>query len=330
MLLVPPATREKYPLWVVTHTERRRPRRVGPKTNVDDDGNREYSIIACLHACGCEIPVLTASIAAHKNQAVEDHLAQCVALSADERPTKKRRGGFSVRALLHPDNATLLEPLHARCRQEMDDLKERTSALERKSLVYDACVSAVLPSIILPLVQHTGEVQLRDAIAKDIVPPKMIQEITEQRDAMEHKMEQQREDMKQQTADIIRHSDNRWSSFANVMVNKFPSLQEPVNDETIPQQMCIRERSIQLSSSSELEAVRLENRELRTTNKGLVEAQKTLNEKFRVVLQDRDARVDVTTYQRLLAKYDKLRTTPKHNRESMESFRTVKRQPIAE
>ena len=161
-------------------------------------------------------------------------------------------------------------------------------------------------------------------------PPMMIQEITEQRDAMEHKMEQQREDMKQQTADIIRHSDNRWSSFANVMVNKFPSLQEPVNDETIPQQMCIRERSIQLSSSSELEAVRLENRELRTTNKGLVEAQKTLNEKFRVVLQDRDARVDVTTYQRLLAKYDKLRTKPKQNRESMESFRTVKRQPIAE
>ena len=161
-------------------------------------------------------------------------------------------------------------------------------------------------------------------------PSMVIQEITEQRGAMEQKMEQQREDMKQQTVDIIRHSDNRWSSFANVMVNKFTSLQEPVNDETIPQQMCIRERSIQLSSSSELEAVRLENRELRTTNKGLVEAQKTLNEKFRVVLQDRDARVDVTTYQRLLAKYDKLRTKPKHNRESMESFRTVKRQPIAE
>ena len=167
MLQAPAASREKYPAWVSSHTERRKPRRIAAKTQMDDDGCREYSIIACVHGCGAEIPVLSSSFSAHKNQAIDDHLAQCTAIRDDERPLKKHRGGVSMRALLDPTNEQVLQPVHAKCRQEIDDLKTRMTALEEKTMLYDRCVTAVLPSIVLPLASSTGELQLRDAISKD-------------------------------------------------------------------------------------------------------------------------------------------------------------------
>jgi hypothetical protein len=120
--------------------------------------------------------------------------------------------------------------------------------------------------------------------------------------------------MKKQTAEIIGHSDKRWSSFASVMVNQFPTLREPVNDETIPGQMAQREQSLLLKDTSERETMRMrineleiKNKGLENTNKGHVESHLVLTKRFNTALAQRDERVDVEQYKRLLEKHDSMK-----------------------
>lgn len=136
-------------------------------------------------------------------------------------------------------------------------------------------------------------------------------ELKQSKDARENdkgRMSQQlnefKEQTERQTAEIIRHADQRWSSFATVMVDKFPTLREPVNDETIPSQMRVRERSIRLNVESEKRAMLLEIDELKLKNAGLVEGQRVLNDKFRSALKERGECVPATQYKRLLDKKD--------------------------
>ena len=156
-------------------------------------------------------------------------------------------------------------------------------------------------------------------------------------DKMSAQLTEQKEDMKKQTAEIIGHSDTRWSSFATVMVNKFPTLREPVNDETIPGQMAQREQSLLLKDTSERETMRMRIEELEITNKGLVESQTVLTKKFKDVIDQRDERVDVVQYRRLLDKYDKLKdrlvatqdqkTQPEGNVVKLKQFHTLLQTP---
>ena len=166
---VPPASREKYPGWTVAYTKRRKPLRRSAKAKVDDDGMREYSVFECVHGCGEKLYVLTASLANHKNGAIDDHLSFCPEISVDDRPAKKQRGGISVRALADPKNEALLAPLHVKCKEEIDQINARLHALEQDNQVFHMCVEKILPSMRLPLVPDLAIVQFKSAIDTDIV-----------------------------------------------------------------------------------------------------------------------------------------------------------------
>ena len=57
----------------------------------------------------------------------------------------------------------------ARLEANIRELQERQAALEARTVLYDRCLQAVLPSIQLPLVSSAGELQLRAAIQSDAI-----------------------------------------------------------------------------------------------------------------------------------------------------------------
>ena len=165
-------SREKYPLWVVTRTERHPPCRTRPGAVLDEDGCCEYSFLPCIHECGKEVRVVTDQLRRSKSQAIDDHLSTCIKVPEADRPKKRQRGGMSITAIVDPQNAERMLPIHARCRQELKDveqrLEERISRLESKSTMYDQVLSVVLPSLELPLKQDVAQLQLTCAIQADI------------------------------------------------------------------------------------------------------------------------------------------------------------------
>ena len=143
-----------------------------------------------------------------------------------------------------------------------------------------------------------------------VVHEKCIEEreVLEQKlDTMTDQLSQQRkelsEQMQKQADSIIAHADKRWSSFATVMVQRFPSLKEPVNDETIPTQMLNRERSLLLRDESERSATKKEIAQLKMINTGLLESQTVLNDKYKALLTEKDKHVPFSQY---LRKVDQL------------------------
>ena len=172
-----PTTREKYPEWVVSHTERRKPRRIGAGSKVDADGLREYAILPCVHGCGAELPMLVDG--KQKIQVIEDHLAECPNVDVACRPAKKARGGVSVKTLTDPAKAALVPTLHTKCALDLAavraDLQKQIDELKgTQTAMLQACATAwpllqqhqplamntIVPTLqmVLPRTLATGDV----------------------------------------------------------------------------------------------------------------------------------------------------------------------------
>lgn len=195
----------------------------------------------------------------------------------------------------------------------VDSLKANRSARIRTHLLkcpaYECppCEEGAFPPKSSVLVVHDKCIMERETLQEEKSSleqklDKMSDQLTEQR----QEMTQQRQEMKQHTESIIQHADKRWSSFAHVMVNKFPSLKQPVNDETIPVQMQQHEQTLLLKDRSKRETMRLRIKELELINSGLVDQQGILNDRFKVAIRERNERVEMAQYKRLMGKHDKL------------------------
>ena len=106
-LRAPSSSRERYPDWVVTRTERLAPSRRCKPEALDEDGFREYSFLPCVNGCGVDVKICSDYLKQHKNQAVTDHLSVCMAVVEEDRPRKVPRGGVAVSALTDPSKTAL-------------------------------------------------------------------------------------------------------------------------------------------------------------------------------------------------------------------------------
>lgn len=161
-----------------------------------------------------------------------------------------------------------------------------------------SCEHEVSATPCLTFVMHGKCIEERETLQQE------KSSLEQKLDRMSQQLTDQRNEMKQQTESIIQHADKRWSSFAMVMVHKFPTLREPVNDETIPAQMQQHTQSLLLKDVSERETMRLRIQELERTNRGLLEQQQILNDRFKAAIIERDERVETPQYKRLLGKFN--------------------------
>ena len=160
-------TREKYPEWVVSRTERLVPSRRCKPEALGEDGKRSYSFMQCVNGCGVDVKICSDFLKQHKNQAIEDHLCVCEGLEESDRPTKVTRGGISASVLRDPAKAALVPALHQKCDERYEALAEELQSVKYEvrgvSGKYDMLcgfVTMVFPEAVMPL---TSAAQLEQA-----------------------------------------------------------------------------------------------------------------------------------------------------------------------
>jgi hypothetical protein len=167
-LRAPSSSRERYPDWVVTRTERLAPSRRCKPEALDEDGFREYSFLPCVNGCGVDVKICSDYLKQHKNQAVTDHLSVCMAVVEEDRPRKVPRGGVAVSALTDPSKTALIPKLHAQCEERYNAVMEEVRGVKARLDTHEYVFRAVLPSMALPIRDgEQGVLQVRNAITID-------------------------------------------------------------------------------------------------------------------------------------------------------------------
>lgn len=123
-------SRERYPEWTVSRTERLVPSRRCKQEALGEDGKRSYSFLSCVNGCGVDVKVCSDFLKQHKNQAIEDHLCICEAVDEADRPAKVPRGGVSASTLRDPAKAALVPALHQRCDERFDAVTKQMQAVK--------------------------------------------------------------------------------------------------------------------------------------------------------------------------------------------------------
>ena len=167
----PTPSREKYPEWVVTKTERLPPSRKCKPELLGEDGMREYSFFECVNGCGVGVKVLSDSLKQHKNQAIDDHLSTCQAIEEADRPAKVARGAIPVSILNDPEKMALVPALHKQCNERYEAVMQKVQVIEEEHRVFKGILTRVLPSLAqwMPLDYSHGEARVIQAIKTDIL-----------------------------------------------------------------------------------------------------------------------------------------------------------------
>ena len=166
----PAPSREKYPEWTVTRTERLPPSRKCKPELLGEDGMREYSFFECVNGCGVGVKVLSDSLKQHKNQAIDDHLSTCQAIEEADRPAKVARGGIPVSILNDPEKMALVPALHKQCNERYEAVMEEVKGVKARLDTHEYVFRKVFPSMPLPIREgDCGVEQVRDAIKVDVL-----------------------------------------------------------------------------------------------------------------------------------------------------------------
>lgn len=144
------------------------------------------------------------------------------------------------------------------------------------------------------------------------------QSLTEQLEAMRNENKQAREAQNSKHEAIMAELRGtsqrlgRWEhGFVSIMQQNFPTLVEPVNEESIPLQMLNREENLKLkyqcendTRDTELKRLRLEVNSLARERDSERQARATMEEKFKSMLGERDGMIPAWKYKDLLQRFD--------------------------
>lgn len=194
----------KFGEFEVVRTERRLCKRPNDP-NADEEGMREYAYLKCPHCATDNIGIALSSMNIQKFAVIRDHIRSCPSF-VGERPSKRGKStaidelleikaemeemkrqnverqtveNDSLRAEVEQLKLAMEVQEQAQKRametqkQAMEDQQQEIKALQSKTSLYDNVLTAVMPSLVLPLTapEKHAELCLREAAMRDIRPP---------------------------------------------------------------------------------------------------------------------------------------------------------------